>query len=76
MNITVKRTVTLAMAVLMALSMAVPAFAAGLTRKQAIKKALKDANTTRKGVYNLEAERDGGRFDIEFTKKKNNAEYS
>ena len=76
MNTMIKRTTTLVLAGLMILSAAVPAFAASITKAQAIKKALKNAHTTRKAVYNFEAERDGGRFEIEFTKKKNNNEYS
>ena len=41
----------------------------------AIKKALKSAGVTRSEVRGLECESDDGKYEIEFTKKSNKAEY-
>ena len=47
----------------------------GITMDEAINKALNDAKLTKSKVKYLEAELDNGKYEVEFTKKANNAEY-
>ncbi|MBQ2677424.1 MAG: PepSY domain-containing protein [Firmicutes bacterium] len=71
----IRRVSIITLAVIVVIAMSASAFAGSLTKKEAVKKALNDAHTTKAGVYGLEAELDDGKYEIEFTKKKNNAEY-
>ncbi len=75
MNTTVRRISVFSLAVIVILAMSVTAFAGSITKQQAVNKALKDAGTTKANVYALEAEKDDGKYEIEFKKKKNKAEY-
>lgn len=76
MTKTIRRLTVITLAMILVLAMSASVFAGTMTMKGAIKKALNDANTSRSGVYALEAEYDDGTYEIEFYKKKNNAEYS
>ena len=72
-----KRIITAIMAVVMVLSMSVSVFAASkISEKKAVKIALKSAKVTKAQVYLLESEYDEGKYEVEFTKKSNKAEYS
>ena len=71
----IRRISVVTLAVIVVIAMSASAFAGTMTKKEAVKKALNDANTTKAGVYGLEADLDDGRYEIEFTKKKNDAEY-
>ena len=75
MTKTIRRSTVIALAVILMIAMTASAFAGTITMKQAINKALNDANTSKDKVYGLEAEKDGNKYEIEFFKKKNNAEY-
>lgn len=67
-----KKIITAAVLLIVTMAMTVTSFAAAnITRKEAINIALKDAGTTRAKVYGLEAEKEHGKFEIEFTKKSN-----
>ena len=48
---------------------------AGITKDGALKIAFKNAKTTRSGVKRLEVELENGKYEIEFTKKKNGNEF-
>ena len=64
------------LAALMVLAMIAPAFAAGnLTKNEAVNKALKNAKLSRSKVYALETETKAKKYEIEFIKKSNGAEY-
>ena len=70
-----RRAVAFAFAVIMIMSMTATVFAGSVTKKEAVNKALKDAGLKRSQVRDLEAERDGGVYEIEFTKKKGNVDF-
>lgn len=70
-----RRTVAFVFAVIMILSMTTTVFAGSLTKNEAINKALKNAGLKRSQVRNLEAEREGKVYEIEFTKKKGNVDF-
>ena len=71
----IRRVSVITLAVIVVIAMSASAFAGSMTKKEAVKKALKDAHTSKDKVYALEAELDDGKYEIEFTKKKNDAEY-
>jgi len=75
MTKSIRRTSVIALAVILMIAMTASAFAGSLTKKEAVNKALKDAGTSKSKVYALQSERDGNKYEIEFIKKKNNAEY-
>ncbi len=69
--------IVMSLALILSLAMSVSSFAAsGFTTKDAINKALKDAKLTQSKVTALEAEYDDGKFEIEFIRRSNGAEYS
>lgn len=72
-----RRIALLITAIVLAMTMSVPAFAASVDKDGAIKIALKNAKLTKSQVKYLDAEYDSedGRYEVEFTKKKNGAEY-
>lgn len=62
--------------IVMTAAMTVSSFAGtGITRKEAIDKALKDAGLTRSEVRALDAEKDGGKFEVEFISKADKTEF-
>jgi len=61
---------------LLILAMTMTSFAAGsITKKEALKKALKSAKTTKSAVKHLDIELEKGAYEIEFTKRSNGNEY-
>ena len=71
-----KKIITIMMTLVMVLSMSAASFAATtVSKSEAIKIALKSAHTTRAKVYGLEAELENRKYEIEFTKRSNKAEY-
>ena len=61
----------------MVMTMSVVSFAgSSISESQAISKALKNAGLSRSKVKYLETEYEHGKYEIEFTKKSNGAEYS
>ncbi|GEM_PF-1863350 len=71
---------TVLLALIVALAMSAAAFGetGGVSEDAAVKKALKDANTSASKVKNLEVELDdnGKAYEIEFVKKSSRTEYS
>lgn len=71
-----KKIITIMMALIMVLSTSAASFAAdSISKSEAIRIALKSANTTRAKVYGLEAELENRKYEVEFTKRSNKAEY-
>ncbi len=71
-----RRTILTMLGMLLILVMSAQAFAAGgLTSKQAVAKAIKDAGVAGSDVIRLETEKENGRFEIEFVNKRNSASY-
>ena len=65
------------LALIMAVAMSATSFAAtSISRDQALNKALKNANLTKSKVAAIEVDYDDGRYEVEFIKKSNGAEYS
>ena len=56
----IRRVSVITLAVIVVIAMSASAFAGSMTKKEAVKKALNDAHTTKAGVYGLEAELDDG----------------
>lgn len=76
-NRKVRALMVLGLSLILALAMSVTSFAAsGFDRQDAINKALKNANLSKSKVAALEAEYDDGKYEVEFIKKSNGAEYS
>jgi uncharacterized membrane protein YkoI len=70
---------TLTLAAILVIAMSSTVFAAStanITQKKAVSIALKDAGLKSSQVYGLEAERDGNRYEVEFHRSSNKAEYS
>lgn len=77
MNKGIRKISVLVLALIMILTMSVASFAGStITKKQAVNKALKNAKLTKSKVYALHSEYDDGKYEIEFYKKSNDAEYS
>lgn len=71
-----RKVITIAMAIVMALSMSVVSFAAtGISSKEAVKIALKNAHLTKAKISHLETDYEKGKHEVEFTKRSNKAEY-
>ena len=71
-----KKIMTIGIAIVMVLSMGAVSFAAaGISSKEAVKIALKNAHLTKAKVSNLETDYEKGKHEVEFTKKSNKAEY-
>ena len=76
-NRKVRALMVLGLSLILALTMSVTSFAAsGFDRQDAINKALKNANLSKSKVAALEAEYDDGKYEVEFIKKSNGAEYT
>lgn len=72
-----KKVYILFMTLVMVATMSTAAFAASnIGQNGAIEKALKSASTSKSKVRGLECEYENGKYEIEFTKKSNGAEYS
>ena len=76
MSVHFRRAAALAAAVLMLAGLASPVLAKGVTKKQAIRKALRHAKLARKNTSHFEVTKKKGYWSIEFFRKKNGAEYS
>lgn len=73
----VRGLLVLCLALILSLTMSATSFAAsGISTQGAIDKALKNANLSKSKVVALEAEYDDGKYEVEFIKKSNGAEYS
>ena len=74
-----KKMTTVGILIIMTLAMTAASFAesgiTNITRKDAEKIALKDAGLTRSEVKRLESEYDDGKFEVDFTRRSNGAEY-
>ena len=70
-----KRIAVAVLTIVMMLSMSVCVYADSVTKAEAKKIALKDSNLTASQIKNYEIEKEGKKWEIEFTKKKNKAEY-
>ena len=71
-----KKIISTVMMVLMVISMSAVSFAGSqITSKEALRIALKDAHLTRAKVTKVENEYEHGKYEVEFTKKSNKAEY-
>ena len=76
-NSKVRGLLVLGLALVLSLSLSATAFgAASISTNEAINKALKNAKLTKSKVVALEAEYDDGKYEIEFIKSSNGAEYS
>lgn len=64
------------LAIILTVAMSISVFAGSLTMKDAVNKALKDAKTSKSKVYALATEREGNVYEVDFIKKKNDAEYN
>lgn len=72
-----KKITTIITIVMLTFAMSASALASSaVTESKAVKIALKSAKATKAQVYALEAEYDEGKYDVEFIKKSNKAEYS
>lgn len=71
----VGRIAAVAIAVMMIAALSVTAFAGTFSRKDAEKKALKDAGLTKTQVTALQTESDKTCWEVEFKKKSNRTEY-
>lgn len=76
LNNKLRAILTLSLALIVTLSMSVASFAGTLTSKTALTKALKNANLTKSQVKCIEVEYDDGKYEVEFIKRSNRAEYS
>lgn len=72
----VKRVSVLALALVLAMAMTVGSFAGTMSTSKAKSMALKNVGLTKTQVKYMEAEYDDGKYEVEFTKKSNGAEYS
>ena len=75
MKKTAKKGLFTVIALITVLAVSVSAFAAGFTRQDAQKLALKDAGVKAKQVRQLKSELDGRYFEVDFTVKNDKTEY-
>ena len=76
-NSGIRKVLAVGLALVLTFAMSSSAFAASkISSKEAVNKALDNANLTKSKVTALEAEYDDGKYEIEFIKKSNGAEYS
>ena len=77
MSRNLRKITVLLLALTLILTTGVTSFAGSkITEKQAISKALKNAGLSKSKVRALEAEYEDGKYEIEFVRKSNKAEYS
>lgn len=70
-----KVSLIVSMLIILALTSTTAFAGSGISKSTAINKALSDANLTKAKVTMLECELEHGKYEVEFTKKANNAEY-
>ena len=74
-----KRRLSIAVALLAALAMvmtmSVSVFASGMSRDDALKKALKNAGLKKSEVKLIEVDKDDGAYEVEFTQRSNGKEF-
>ncbi len=70
-----KRTSIITLAIIVSMAMAAPAFASSITKSGAVSKALKNAGVTKAGVHKLKVSKENRKYEIEFIRNKDNAEF-
>ena len=75
MKKTMTRLFTLFMAMVMVIAMSASVFAASISSKEALAKALNNADLKKSQVKHIDVELEHGKYEIEFTRKSNNVEY-
>jgi len=68
-------TSVLLIAVMVMLGVSTSVFAKGISKKNALKKALKNAKLSKSKVRAIDVELEHGKYEIEFVRKSNKAEY-
>ncbi len=71
-----RRIFTILLSMTMVVMMSAAAFADSMTQESAVKAAFKDAGLSKDKVVGFEAEKDDGKYEIEFTDPDSGTEYS
>lgn len=71
-----KKLPVLALALIVCMAMTSPAFAGTISKSKAVSKALKSAGVTKSQVRALETDKEKGRYEVEFIRLKDKAEFS